>query len=173
MKERIIATFQILAMLVICIVCIVAIKNVGINTHSDPPDIVYTDTVVMPNFMDTTAEVGLREALEFYDVHHPEIVYAQAVLETGYFKSMGCLDHNNLFGLYNSKAGRYYRFNHWTESVEQYKLWIQRRYKPPEDYYKFLQRINYAGDSLYIHKLKAIVKNEENKRRHTRGDSIS
>lgn len=173
MKERVKSIFQVFIMFGICIACIAFVQRIDGNAHSNPPDKAYTDTVVMPNFMDTTAEVGLREALEFYDIHHPEIVYAQAVLETGYFKSMGCLEHNNLFGLYNSKAGRYYRFNHWTKSVEQYKLWIQRRYKPPEDYYKFLQRINYASDSLYIHKLKAIVKNEENKRRHTKGDSIS
>lgn len=124
-------------------------------------------------FINKPAKEGLREALEFYGVQHSDIVYAQAVLETGHFKSVGCLRHNNLFGLYNSKAKRYCRFNHWTESVIAYKEWIQRRYKPPEDYYKFLSRIHYAEDPTYISKLKQIVKKENDKRRYAERDSLS
>lgn len=140
------------------------------HSAAPPPD---TITVVpVFTFMDETAKEGLRDALKYYDIHHSDIVYAQAILETGHFKSVGCLEHNNLFGLYNSKAKRYCRFNHWTESVVAYKEWIQRRYKPPEDYYKFLSRIHYAEDPTYISKLKQIVKKENDKRRYTEGDTI-
>ena len=136
------------------------------NHYVTPPP----DTITLvPVFMDRTAKEGLIDALEYYDIHHPNIVYAQAVLETGHFKSEGCLKHNNLFGLYNSKAKRYCRFNHWTESVIAYKEWIQRRYKPPEDYYKFLSRIRYASDPTYISKLKQIVKKQDDKRRSLEG----
>ena len=129
-------------------------KAIPSNHYVTPPP----DTITLvPVFMDRTAKEGLIDALEYYDIHHPNIVYAQAVLETGHFKSEGCLKHNNLFGLYNSKAKRYCRFNHWTESVIAYKEWIQRRYKPPEDYYEFLKRIHYARDPEYIKKLKKIV----------------
>ena len=79
-------------------------------------------------------------------------------------KSQGCLRDNNLFGLYNSSHKRYHRFGHWTESVVAYKDWIQRRYKPPNDYYKFLERINYASDPLYTWKLKQIVRKNESRR---------
>lgn len=129
-----------------------------------PPDTV----ISTPVFMDKPAKEGLIDALRYYDIHHSDIVYAQALLETGHFKSVGCLKHHNLFGLYNSKAKRYCRFNHWTESVIAYKEWIQRRYKPPEDYYRFLQRIGYAKDPRYIHKLKQIV-NSNDKRRSLEG----
>lgn len=121
-----------------------------------PPPII--DTI--PDFMGKGAKEGLREALLYYEVHHPDIVYAQAVLETGNFKSYGCTNDNNLFGLYNSKLGKYHKFNHWHESVISYKHWIQRRYKPPEDYYKFLKRIGYASDPLYTNKLKSIIRHE-------------
>lgn len=132
-----------------------------------------SDTIkLVPTFMTVSAEEGLIDALEYYDIHHPDIVYAQAVLETGNFKSIGCLEHNNLFGLYNSRANKYYRFDHWTESVIAYKEWVQRRYKPPEDYYKFLQRIRYATDPQYIPKLKQIVKKENDKRRYAEGDTV-
>ena len=139
------------------------------NSALSPPDTITS----VPVFMDRTAKDGLIDALEYYDIHHPNIVYAQAVLETGHFKSEGCLKHNNLFGLYNSKAKKYCRFNHWTESIIAYKEWIQRRYKPPEDYYKFLSRIGYASDPTYISKLKQIVKKQDDKRRYIEGDSLS
>ena len=118
----------------------------------------------IPNFMSKPPQEGLMEALVYYEVDHPEIVYAQAVLETGWFTSSLCLNSHNLFGLYNSKKMRYYKFNHWSESVVAYKDWIQRRYKPPNDYYRFLEGINYASDPLYIRKLKQIVKRNEKRR---------
>ena len=130
------------------------------------------DTIAsVPSFMDKPPKEGLYDALKYYDIQYPEIVYAQALLETGHFKSVGCLKHNNLFGLYNSKAKRYHRFDHWTESVIAYKKWIQERYKSPEDYYKFLDRIRYASDPEYTNKLKQIVNNND-KRRYTERDSI-
>lgn len=118
----------------------------------------------MQHFYSKSPQDGLMEALTYYDVKYPHIVYAQAFLETGNFKSDLCLGDNNLFGLYNSSKGRYHRFDHWVESVVAYKDFIQRRYKPPEDYYKFLQRIGYAKDPSYIGKLKKVV-NKNDKRR--------
>lgn len=48
---------------------------------------------------------------------YPPIVLAQAILETGWFRSSVCLNKHNLFGLTNPRTGKYYEFNHWTESV--------------------------------------------------------
>lgn len=108
----------------------------------------------------------LIEALDYYGVKHPEIVYAQAILETGHFRSKVCREYNNLFGLYNSRTESYYKFDHWSESVVAYLDFIQDRYKPPNDYYKFLSDIGYAEDPEYINKLKRIV-NQYDKRRTT------
>lgn len=49
----------------------------------------------VPDFMSKGPEEGLMEALEYYEIHHKEIVYAQAILETGHFKSGGCKKGNN------------------------------------------------------------------------------
>lgn len=174
MKKRVKDSIKVALVLGICITGITFIhksesKSDSLTYVTTPPP----DTIVSPPvFMSKSAKEGLKEALEFYDIQHPDVVYAQALLETGYFKSVGCLKHNNLFGLYNSKTRRYCKFNHWTESVIAYKEWIQRRYKPPEDYYRFLQRIHYASDPTYISKLKQIVKKEHDKRRYTERDSI-
>lgn len=110
-----------------------------------------------PSFYNKSPEEGLREALEYYNVQYPEIVYAQAILETGHFKSNLCINGNNLFGLYNSRKGKYYTFNHWVNSVEAYVKYVQYKYKPPNDYYKFLEELPYAIDKEYINKLKRIV----------------
>lgn len=81
----------------------------------------------VPDFMSKGPEEGLMEALEYYEIHHKEIVYAQAILETGHFKSGGCKKGNNLFGL---RGKHYHRYKHWSESVKAYKEKIQSRYRP-------------------------------------------
>lgn len=169
MKERLKAAIQVFLMLGISIafltvMCVFEGRS-GNSKFENIPD----PTPPKVTFLDKPAKDGLKEALVYYDIQCPEIVYAQAVLETGHFKSMGCLRDNNLFGLYNSRTKRYHKFKHWAESVVAYKEWIQRRYKPPNDYYKFLKRIGYAIDPNYITKLKQIVRNEA---RRSKGVSL-
>ena len=116
---------------------------------------------IQPDFFNKLPQEGLMEALEYYEIKHPQIVYAQAILETGHFKSNVCLNYNNLFGLYDSKNKDYYKFNHWAESIVAYKEWIQKKYQPPNNYYVFLEEINYASDKEYISTLKSIVNNRK------------
>ena len=137
------------------------------------PVIEVADTIIneQPKFFSQTPKEGLEEALSYYGLKHKDIVYAQAVLETGHFKSDLCLNGNNLFGLYDSKNHRYYTFDHWKDCVIAYKEMVQYKYKgdndkPPNDYYKFLSDIGYAEDAQYIQKLKDIV-NRNDKRRDT------
>ena len=66
---------------------------------------------IQPDFFNKLPQEGLMEALEYYEIKHPQIVYAQAILETGHFKSNVCLNYNNLFGLYDSKNKDYYISN--------------------------------------------------------------
>lgn len=135
---------------------------------NDPPDYQVLDVIKLeqPEFLLKSPEEGLIEALDYYAVKHPNIVYAQAILETGHFRSRVFKECNNLFGLYNSRTKSYYKFNHWSESIVAYLNYIQYRYKPPDDYYKFLSDIGYAEDPEYINKLKRIV-NQYDKRRTT------
>ena len=103
------------------------------------------------------SEENLYNELIAQGVDFPEIVTAQALLETGHFKSYACLQQNNLFGLRDNK-GKYMSFPHWTDAVAAYKKYIQRYNHPvPEDYYAYLQELGYAEDPQYINKLKQIV----------------
>ena len=52
-------------------------------------------------FENKTPEEGIDEALLYYNIKHPTIVKAQAILETAHFSSDLCVKNNNLFGLYD------------------------------------------------------------------------
>ena len=95
--------------------------------------------------------------LKAQDIQFPEIVAAQAKLETGNFKSYACINRNNLFGL-RKKDSTYMSFEHWTECVTAYKKYIQKWKQPPNDYYKYLDDLGYAEDESYTTKLKQMVK---------------
>ena len=104
-----------------------------------------------------TPEKDLYSTLLSLHVQCPEIVYAQAILETGYFTSDVYKRHNNLFGLYNSKSHSYYHFNNWYESVDAYGRYIQYRYNG-KGYYRFLKRIKYSESDDYIKQIRRIKK---------------
>lgn len=101
-------------------------------------------------------EENLYSELVAQGVDFPEIVQAQAILETGNYKSKACKVYNNLFGL-RKPDGSYYKFNSWQESIKAYKDWVQDKYTPPNDYYDFLDSIGYAEDESYTDKLRDMV----------------
>ena len=92
---------------------------------------------------------NLIAEIEKNGIKYPKIVLAQAILETGWFKSPVCRNKHNLFGLTNPRTGKYYEFNHWTESVKAYYTKVQYRYKGG-NYLLWLKKIGYAEDPGYI-----------------------
>ena len=89
-------------------------------------------------------------------IQHPKIVLAQAILETGWFRSPLCRNRHNLFGLTNPKTGKYYEFNHWTESVRAYYTKVQYKYKGG-NYLLWLHKIGYAEDPRYVREVMKVV----------------
>lgn len=105
--------------------------------------------LTIPNLLAEIRKNGIR---------HEKIVLAQAILETGWFRSSVCRNKNNLFGLTNPRTGQYYEFRHWTESVKAYYTKVQYRFKGEENYLLWLDRIGYAEDPRYISSLIKILK---------------
>ena len=161
----------------IVILLLLQIKNIVLATKDKPiPVIEVADTIIneQPKFFSQTPKEGLEEALSYYGLEYKDIVYAQAVLETGHFTSRVCLEYNNLSGLYDSKNKDYYKFNHWVERIVAYKECIEKKYQPPNNYYAFLEEINYAEGKSYTRLLKEIVKNRKyDKKRYIEGDSFA
>ena len=98
---------------------------------------------------------NLYNELIAQEIDYPEIVLAQAILETGNYTSYSCRERNNLFGL-RKRDGSYMTFDHWTNSVHAYKKYIQKYKTVPENYYKFLDDLGYAEDSIYVLRVKSV-----------------
>lgn len=108
------------------------------------------------------------------NIEYPDIVFAQAVLESGYMKSKIFYENNNLFGMRMperrpsiaiEKNKGYAVYNCWTESIKDYKLFqdylFRKRKKTREEYFSYLSR-RYAEDSSYVFFVKKII--NENKK---------
>lgn len=122
--------------------------------------------------------VNLQKYIIEKKLKHPHIVYAQALLETGEFKSTIFKENNNLFGMkyvgdFRFKYGRpttaigsrygHAVYTHWKKSVDDYLLWQQMFKKTPtdkEDEYFTLLRAKYAEDRRYVKVLKGIIKSD-------------
>lgn len=101
-------------------------------------------------------------------IAYPDIVLAQARLETGNFTSKVFKENNNLFGMklprvrnttaigeQNSHAD----YASWRQSIADYKLWqddVIVGIKSKRQYLSYLSK-NYAEDKKYIHKLKQML----------------
>jgi hypothetical protein len=102
----------------------------------------------------------------------PYIVYAQATLESGNFKSTIFKENNNLFGMKsasvrinNSKGSHneHAYYASWAESVYDYALYSATylfSLKNEDDYFDYLSKF-YAQDGQYVIKLKDII-NKQN-----------
>lgn len=97
---------------------------------------------------------NLYEEIQRHGILFPKIVLAQAILETGWFRSHACRKKNNLFGLTNPRTGKYFEFGHWTDSVRAYYTKVQYRYTGG-NYLLWLKKIGYAEDKGYI---QAVIK---------------
>ena len=121
---------------------------------SDKDSPIYNNEKSNSNSNELTIE-NLYAALKKHGIKYPKIVLAQAILETGRFRSRVCNENNNLFGLRHSKG--YYSFDHWEESVVAYKNKVQYKHRDGEGYYSFLKRIGYASAPDYINKVREIA----------------
>jgi uncharacterized FlgJ-related protein len=97
------------------------------------------------------------------NIAHPDIVIAQAIIESGNFKSNIFKENNNLFGM---KMPEYRKttaiginrghavYSSWRESVIDYALWQGKRarYSTKNQYLRRLK--SYAADPNYITKIK-------------------
>lgn len=124
-------------------------------------------TVIINNNNKFSEELMKSYILEL-NIKYPHIVYAQSILETNRFKSHMFLNNHNAFGMKLAKRrpttnkgeenGHAY-YTNWRESVVDYAFY-QAAYlnniTSESEYYEYLKQ-NYAEDTLYINKLKAII----------------
>lgn len=106
------------------------------------------------------------------EIQFPEIVLAQAILESGNFKSKIAKNGHNIFGMKMPKKRKtiasgvykgYAKYCCWEESVYDYKLWQKsKKFRSKNEYLKYLAKV-YCKTPNYISKLKKIIKQNENR----------
>ena len=126
-----------------------------------PQDTAAVDTLAYLHELELNRE-NFYHACAVYQVLHPEIVYAQAQLESGHFTSQVFRDRQNCLGLFNSHTQQYYAFEHWSDCIKAYKNSVQYKYDGVGDYYAFLTNLPYAEDSQYIRKVRWLVNRNAN-----------
>ena len=114
------------------------------------------------------SEYNLLRVIKQIGIAYPDVVLAQARLETGNFTSKVFRENNNLFGMklprvrnttaigeQNSHAD----YASWRQSIADYKLWqddVIAGIKSKRQYLSYLSK-NYAEDKKYINKLKKML----------------
>ena len=130
--------------------------------------------IVMLMFVNSTKGQTIEEVrseLNKYKIaeEHKDIIIAQSILETGWYKSLWCKNFRNIFGL-TMRVDTFrvaQTFTKWQYSVRSYYNQIYMKFtklKAPKTYYAFLVDLPYAMDPEYINKLKKIVKKLKDER---------
>ena len=115
--------------------------------------------------------INLYKAIVSIGIKFPDIVFAQAVLESGSFRSNLAKINNNIFGMKHPKVREttaigkgksgYAKYETWVKSVEDYSYWQNFMIKDKEisrkEYLTLLGRI-YATDKNYVSRLNRKIK---------------
>ena len=120
------------------------------------------------------SELGHQGFIQFEELEHmvyemnfpfPDVVIAQAKLETGRFKSEVFRMNNNLFGMRHPRQrvtlSKGSHLNHavydnWQHSLMDYAMWYNKyasKYQTKEELYAYLQRV-YSTNPKYVKILK-------------------
>ena len=106
--------------------------------------------------------------MESVGIAYPDIVFAQARLETGNFTSKVFRENHNLFGMKLARVratnalgekNSHANYKSWVHSIRDYKIWqdaVVSKYKSRRAYLKYLSE-NYAQDKKYISKIKQML----------------
>jgi len=123
---------------------------------------------------DVLTKENLWLTIKQMDILYPEIVFAQAILESGHFQSRNCKNNNNLFGMMmpnlretvaigKNKTG-YAIYETWTQSVQDYALYqsytMRRKRMSRSEYLMFIDK-KYSESRGYAKKIKQIIKRHE------------
>lgn len=125
-----------------------------------------------PTSLKPFSEDALINLLENSNIKYPYIVLAQAKLESAYFTSKIFKSNNNMFGMRKARQrittaecekNTYAYYKTWEDCVYDYGLWQNNvicGISSEEDYFNKLSE-RYAEDTMYVSKLKTIIKAEK------------
>lgn len=138
-------------------ICIIGIILLSLQSHK---------TIIKPTYTDVWNELNI------VGVKWPEIAFAQAVLESGHFKSVVYRNNNNLFGMKlarkretvaNGTKMGYATYENWQASILDYKMYqdyiLEKRKIENKNQYIGYIKNTYSESSNYMVLLNKIMKN--------------
>jgi len=135
---------------------------------SNIQEISYEDKLIILNEFNEFSEERFFNKIKDLNFKFPHIVAAQAIQETGNYKSTIFLENNNLFGMKQARSRstlakgtnrNHAYYDSWQESLYDYALYYNsylRKINSEEQYLDFLKQ-NYAEDTAYIERVKQII----------------
>lgn len=131
--------------------------------------------IYRPTVLHELNEEKLYLIIKLYNIKFPDIVFAQAILESSRFNSELFSRTKNLFGMkyprvrkttsLRKSSDNYAVYDHWFMSVNDYQLWQKSNMRDniysESDYFRLLSN-NYAEDRKYVTKIKKIMKDYNN-----------
>ena len=135
--------------------------------------VIYSEIQLILLEQDKFSQEKLITMIEGLHFPFPDIVYAQAILESNNFQSKLFIENNNLFGMkpsfqrITSSTGEqqgYAYYPTWKESVYDYALYSATylsKIDTEENYYNYLGQF-YAEDTAYVKSLRNIIKSVKN-----------
>jgi uncharacterized FlgJ-related protein len=145
-----------------------------VSTRADIKHLTPEERLIVINGNNNFSEEKLIEKIKSLNFKFPNIVLAQAKLESGNFNSAIFLENHNMFGMKEAKlranlakgTNRSHAFyDTWEDSVLDYALYYSTylcNIKTESEYFDYLQQ-SYAEDPTYVRRLKEILAKEENK----------
>ena len=157
-KDKVLRVYQVATWVAIALAAFATINDVAKTREIRQIEHQEADSL---SFRDELLTLIFKLRLE-----HPDIVFAQAILETGNFKSEIFKENKNLFGLKMSwnrptlavgvKRGHAV-FSDWKHSVYDYALY-QSSYMRKLTREAYLERLkSYAADPSYVEKIKNLL----------------
>lgn len=142
---------------------IIVLLFIAININSKIDRLGFPKNEVTIEQVDWAFEDSVKNYIKELNIKHPDIVFRQAILESGNFQSAVFKDNNNMFGFKqaykrpNVQKGTnrgYAVYGTWQECVIDYALYqtYSAKNMSKEQYILFLGR-HYAEDPEYSNKI--------------------
>ena len=158
----------------------IGVVTVGMAVISSVLTFLWTKTHIVQTMTEYEKVLLVEEVNKFSDeklenkikelgFKYPHIVMAQAILETGNFRSPVFEENHNLFGMKEATSrlnlakgteNNHASYANWEDSVLDYALWSStyaNKAQTEDEYFQILNSLGYAEDNSYELKLKEII----------------
>ena len=148
--------------IVVVVLGYIILHNSSYTKHKEQ----FNDSLTVDSLLFTFEIEEYYNYMKSINIKYPDVVLAQAMLESGHFTDKKAIERNNYLGMMHSNRGysksmykKQAKYNSWKESLHDYKEW-QYKYcwniKSSEEYLVYLQKY-YAEDDYYRRRLQSIL----------------